>query len=144
MQYLAPSLHLLICIKSSLESSESVRFGVAKFIQESNEHGFVQECKDFLLLIESAKDTQSFLLKIQSPCRRLLLDLCAQSIQGSSIYDRICELEGDIIDLCRDQMDKQLQRMAFLLLPPLLLFQLPALLLLLLGPVLLQILKELS
>src|SRR5690606_35014836 len=70
--------------------------------------------------------------------------LVGEGLKGHSIYDRIKSFEEDIVDLCQEELQKDLDKLPYVLMVPLLLFLFPAYVLLLLGPILNLFIKELN
>lgn len=76
--------------------------------------------------------------------QRVLFDLLYQSVQGKSIFEPIQSLEQEMREASISELDTHLGKLPYKLMIPLLLLQFPALLLLILGPLIFHFLKEVS
>lgn len=138
-----PGLQLLVEIKTSLENGMSVRTALNKYLnQEADE--FRRTVRRWQNLCESKRPTQDFLKNVHSPYRRTLFEVLEAGLNGQPIYESLNQLESEYADACYDEIERALKRIPFLTMIPLLLFMFPAFLLLLLGPIVSQLIKEMS
>lgn len=135
MEGLAPPLELLIVVKSSLECGESVRTGVSKYIG-SNKSDFAQTVSRWLFAFDQNGKHQEILRSIPSSHRQATLRVLEQGLMGQSIMPTLVELEKEIDYACKREIEEFIALLPIKLLVPLLLFQFPAYLILLLGPLL--------
>lgn len=145
MEDLAPSYNFVLYWQGELASSASVRTLVDQYIKESELRAFEKLLQNWLLnhLTTSCSD---FCLKnrIISPFQRVIFDLLYQSLQGRSVFEAVCSLELEMRNASLVELDTHLAKLPYKLMIPLLLFQFPALLLLILGPLIFYFLKEVS
>ena len=76
--------------------------------------------------------------------RHVLCDLVAKGLMGSPIYERLQSFRSDLLDACWDELEDFLQALPFRSGIVLMLFQFPAMLVLLLGPMILSMLEALK
>lgn len=135
MEGVAPPLALLLAIKRSLEKGQSVRAGLNYYLhREKNDFALV--VVQWMGLLQQGHSTRKLLLSVKSLHRQVLLELLERGLSGEPIYQALLQLETEIIEACQDEMNETLARLPFILLVPLLLFQFPAFLMLLFGPLL--------
>lgn len=135
MEDLAPPFVLATEIRRGLENGEHVRIAVKKFLdgKKSDFHSVVLK---WFLLVERGEKTDLLLATVQSPYRRSLLSLCEKSFKGASISNPLKDLEEEIANATQAEVDAFISKLPLLALIPLLLFQFPAFMLLLVGPIL--------
>ena len=135
MEGVAPPLKLLFCVKRGLEKGHSVRTGLNSYLQGEKDD-FFPIVVQWLGHIQQGQSARKLLLLLPSLHRQTLLELLERGLAGEAIYQHLLQLEIEIIEACQDEMNEKLARLPFILLIPLLLFQFPAFLLLLFGPLL--------
>lgn len=143
MEGLNPALDLLLTVKRSLERGQSVKTGVIEYIQTSQDPLTVDVAK-WYNLYQQGLATDGVLHKQISIYRQSLLQTLEKGLAGEPIYTQIQVLEEEIVRACEDSLARSLGQLPFILLIPLLLFQLPAFLLLLFGPILTQFLSAMG
>ncbi|WP_413559109.1 hypothetical protein [Bdellovibrio sp. HCB209] len=135
MEGVAPPLSLLLCVKRALEKGQTAKSGVMSYLKR-HQGDFPDVVARWMALLQQGKDTHGLIKEISSPHRQILLQLLERGIRGESIYNMVVTLEEELVDACQEEISNKLARLPFLLLVPLLLFQFPAFLLLLFGPLL--------
>lgn len=133
MEGVAPPLELLIVVKSSLECGESVRTGIRNYLRSSS-HEFTSVVRQWMFLLDQNMTTQALLDDVPSPYRRALFRVLQQGLQGQSILPTLKELEIEIKEASQREIDRFISLLPIKMLVPLLLFQFPAYLILLLCP----------
>ncbi len=133
MEGLAPPLELLITVKSSLECGESVRTGILKYISTSRSE-FAQTVSRWLFALDQNGKHLDIVKLIKSSHRQSILNVLEQGLRGQSIMFVLTELEKEMNDACKREMEQYIALLPIKLLIPLLLFQFPAYLILILGP----------
>lgn len=142
MENLAPPYRFALHLQQDLESGRSVRTSVRRFVEM-----FDGEFVDQLSLWERSResgehrdwDKQKIRMSLH---RRSLFELLDFSLRGVSVLEPLRALEKEMRDFLEQQVEQHLGQLPFKLLIPLLLFQFPALLLLILGPLLLSLVRE--
>ena len=135
MEGVAPPLALLLCVKRILEKGQPVKQGVLHYLKR-HEGDFAIEVSRWMALLQQGKDTQGVINGFSSQHRQVLLQLLERGMRGESVYSVLVGLEAELIEACEEEITNKLARLPFLLLVPLLLFQFPAFLMLLFGPLL--------
>lgn len=131
--YVSLSLKQGLYIKSSL-----------KVWAKEHSDPFAIELREFLQHWESGSDMNSLIKQKKSHLKSSLLELFYFGLQGKSIYTALKALELELFKEAKRQVHRQLSRLPYIMLIPLLLFQLPAFLLLLFGPLLKTFLIQLT
>ncbi len=142
MEGLAPPLKLLLEVKKCIECGETAKAGVQAFLQ-SDQSDFAQEVRSWLLRIELGRPDPCAVEHL-SVARRVLLTLLERTFAGQSILGPLKDLEQEMIQMSKIEIDTHLAKLPFLLLLPLVFCQFPAFLLLLFGPVLGHLLASLA
>ena len=88
-------------------------------------------------------DTKS-LPKHFSVFRRVLFDLLSEGLRGVAISEKLKELENLVTQECRRNLDEACLVLPYKGLAPLMLFMFPALILLILGPVMKEFMEVLN
>lgn len=136
MEDIAPLLQFVIQIRLKMEQGESLRTAIKCFVQEHQTDFHPQLLQ---LLAQGEVKTQ-----ISSPLRSTLYALLARGLAGESILPALSSLEREIKENCEDQIQKFVGALPIRLLIPLLLFQFPAFLILLLGPLVSNLVDSLT
>jgi hypothetical protein len=146
MEGLAPPLKCLIEIQSTMSNGESVRQGLMQYLQSASpKDGFATEVRTFLHLWEQGRDWRARIAShVASPYRRALLELIASALAGQSILPQLADLKVDMTEACEQDIRHHLELLPLKMLIPLLIFQFPAFLLLLFGPLLRNLIQELN
>jgi tight adherence protein C len=125
-----------------MESGQPARIAVKKYLRESRGE-FADLLLSWHLLTEQGKTA---LFQAQNgglnAYRRSIFDLLDFSLQGVSILEPLHLLEKELRDVSEQRLEAHLGQLPFKLMIPLLLFQFPSLLLLILGPLLIHLMKE--
>lgn len=133
MDGLAPPLRLLWEVKRAMERGQSVKQGILGFVRGGNDE-FSAQVVQWMALFQQGQETRGCLEGISSQYRRILLQVLERGLRGESIYNMLQQLEVEIVEACEDEISMKVARLPIFLLVPLLLFQFPAFLLLLFGP----------
>ncbi len=131
MENLAPSLKFILSIRYALEAGQSLHLGLKLYLQNTND-----EFASFLLKWNAHFENGQWLdpgLVLKSPTQVVLVHLLHKGFAGQAVHGKLLELEGEVLDKCRLELNNFTQKLSFRLLIPLLMFQFPALLILFLG-----------
>ena len=142
MEDISPSLQLLLDVRAALESGYSVRTGIHSYLK-INKNSFSNLVSRWLIHLDQGQETQSLIMSLH-PCRKALLVLLEKGLKGSSILNLLIDLESEIVKNCEEELEEQIQKLPIKLLIPILFFMFPAYLLLMLGPVVMGIITQLS
>jgi hypothetical protein len=142
---LAPPLACLIEIQSALQNGEAVRQGLARYLRgPQSGDPYAQEIRNFIFAWDQGQDWKSVIRSLASPHRRALLEIAAVGLSGQPIQAHLNELQVEMTEACDLEIRRHLELLPLKMLLPLLLFQFPAYLLLMFGPLLKRLLEELS
>lgn len=145
MEDLAPSYSFVLFLQMEMSSGNSVRSIVDNYIKDTELNSFNERLLNWLKWHSSMTFSEFCLkMRMKSTFQRLLFDLLYQSVQGKSIFEPINSLEREMREASQAELDYHLGRLPYKLMVPLLLLQFPALLLLILGPLIHYFLKEIT
>lgn len=144
MENLAPSYRFVLLLSEEFRGGKTLRATIERFLAE-NHSSFAKTLLNWLLHYEKGRLDE---FKIDFQKRNLpifqetLFDLLHLHMNGASILEPLESLEQEMNRAARMQMDAHLAQLPFKMLIPLLFFQFPSLLLLILGPMLFYLVKE--
>ena len=142
MVSLAPPLQAVLEIRLHIESGLSVSRAVKVYVQSSPEDSFAKELGLWLFAEETGGTFN--LQNLKSLYRKHLMDILKRGLKGEPILEILEEYEKDLVEICKEDLEKHLQKLPFISLVPLLLFEFPALLIILIGPLFLNLLSALQ
>ncbi len=143
MEDLAPPLVLIAFIKKSIEGGTSIREGIFSYLSEINDP-FSLQVRSWVLDMDREKDTTAILGEIKSTKRRGLLKLLERGLKKEAIYNQLLLLEQETIQACHAEIEETLIKLPYIMMIPILFFQFPALLLLILGPLIQNFIESLK
>lgn len=145
MEGVAPPLKCLIEIQSSLQNGEPVRAGVLRFLQSAGgRESFAHSLRRVVFAWDQGQEWRRILAEIKSPQRRALIELIIAGFKGQAVLPHLEDLKAEVIRACEIEMKQFVDMLPIKMLIPLLLFQFPAFLLLLFGPLVSRFIEELS
>lgn len=142
MEDVAPSVLLLWYVRRALDSGQPTLVGIQLYLQMAPASRFRSCIENWWLARSNTQSGQgvragTFLTSTECTHQRLyLLELLEASLNGQSIGRQLAELEEELLSACRDEIEEHVARLPLLSLIPLLLMIFPALMLLLLVPLL--------
>ncbi|MEK6774237.1 MAG: hypothetical protein AABY64_09875 [Bdellovibrionota bacterium] len=143
MEGLSPGLNLLLRCRRAVDQGKPLSLAIKSFLQ--NETGeFPQQVFKWMSLFEQGQKTDPILNQIKSSYRRQLLEVLERGLKREPIGNILVLLETEIHEACEEEIQKKLTDLPYQVMLPLLLFQFPAFLLLLLGPFLLQLIENMN
>ena len=142
MVSLAPPLQAVLEIRLHIESGLSVSRSIKSYVQSSPEDSFAKELGLWLFAEETGGTFNTQNLK--SLYRKHLMDILQRGLKGEPVLEILEEYEKDLVEICKEDLEKHLQKLPFISLVPLLLFEFPALLIILIGPLFLNLLSALQ
>jgi hypothetical protein len=137
MEDVSPSLILLWDVKRALEKGQSLSVGVKNFLNRPIQDEFLSQVNQWWLSqshSQNAYDKKELRLG-----RRQLLEILELGLKGQSILETLKSFEKELITACEDEIQRHLARLPFILMFPLMGLIFPALMLLLIGPLLSQL-----
>jgi len=142
MEDLSFLLKLCLHVRVSIEGGEALRVSILKF-SDLDDSILYLKLKQWLIHFDQAGGENSAESFFTSHHIQVFLEILTQGLVGHAIYERVKTIEEEIIEVCKDEFQRELDKLPYVLMVPLLLFMFPAYLLLLLGPILNMFLKEL-
>ena len=140
MENLVSCLKWTLRLRLALECGDSVRVAIGRVRTESS---FDSKIKDFVFCFDQKGELNRFLEPFGA-YERAFFDLVLSGLAGNKIYERIVEFENELKQKCLDEIQKEIDLLPFKIMVPVLLFQFPAYLLLILGPILQQFLEKIG
>lgn len=142
MEDLSFLLKLCLHVRVSIEGGEALRVSLIRF-SDLDDSILYFKLKQWLDHFDQSGGENYGERFFQNHYTQVFLEILSQGLAGYSIYERIKTIEEEIIEVCKDEFQRELDKLPYVLMVPLLLFMFPAYLLLLLGPILNMFLKEL-
>jgi hypothetical protein len=144
MEGLAPPLKCAIELQAAIRNGESVRTGVHRFVGTARaDDEFATYLRGLLVAWERGLEWRSS-LDTQSPQRRALVEIVANGIAGHAIASQLDAVRLEVERACEHEIREHLELLPLKMLVPLLLFQFPAFLLLMFGPLLRHLVEEMN
>lgn len=137
MENLAPSYGFLVYLRHSIENGVSISTSLRRYL-EIEQNDFTPLLKKVVIQFENRSSVQDIMQSAMAMQRRSVLELVLAGLNGQPIYQRVVELEEELFEQCQEQIDRFIKTLPFQLMIPLFLFQFPAFLILLLGPLIMQ------
>ncbi len=134
MENIAPSLVLLWDSKRALEKGQALSVGVRAFLARNKSDPFTKQVDEWWLTLSNQSAT--FDKSKLAHTRRYLLEILEQGLRGQAILESLKSYEGELILSCEDEIQKHVSKLPLILMIPLMGFIFPALMLLLIGPLL--------
>ncbi len=134
MEDLSPTLILIWDIRRSLEKGHSVSSGIKIFLERKLATQFIQEVDQWWL--SQNNPLYSFDKNQLNPSRKYLLEILEMGLKGQSILETLKTYEVEMIISCEEEIQSHLAKLPLLLMFPLMGLVFPALMLLLIGPLL--------
>lgn len=143
MDYLAPPLNAVLQIQLKIKNGLSVQSAIQSYIKDFPDCSLAIQMGLWLFCLKTGKHfAQSTLMK--KSYRKTLLDILYRGIKGEPILDVLQEFEEELKIVALQDLEQQIQKLPFISLIPLFLFQVPAFFLLLLAPLLLELQTSLN
>ncbi len=120
-------------VRFGLEKGQSLKKTIELFVENQNENPWAQKIALWMKFLEMGRPTSELVIKM-TPTRRQCLELIEQGLRGEPIYNQVCLLEEEIYELTKLEIEEFVATLPIKSLIPLLFFQFPAFLALLIGP----------
>lgn len=134
MENVAPSLVLLWDVKRALEKGQSISVGIKSYLARKRSNLFADQVESWWLAHTNSKI--SFDKHKISMSRKYLLEILEQGLLGHAILENLKSYESELILSCEDEIQKHIAKLPLILMIPLMGFIFPALMMLLVGPLL--------
>ncbi len=135
MENLAPPLELILELSHCLRRGQSVRQGLVSYLK-SNSNDFSMKLSLFLIRFDQGRSTEDILSCFKSPYRQILFEIIHSGLKGQPIFESLENLKVEILQSMESEIEIFVKELPFKLLIPLMLFQLPALIVLIYIPIL--------
>ena len=142
MVCLAPPLKAVLEIRLQIENGTSVPQAIRIYSQRNLHDPFAKELGFWLFAKEAGKQYKQNIFK--TFYRKRLMEILNCGLKGEPVLEALCDLERDLIFITKEDLEQHLQKLPFIALIPLMLFEFPAFFLLLIGPLLLNLLSALQ
>ena len=136
MDYLAPPLNALMCLQLNIQNGLSVQSAIKAYLHDFPDCPFAQQMGLWFFCVQTGKP---YAEKNLSSHRKMLLDILERGLKGQPILTILKEFEEELKESALRDLEDQIQKLPFISLIPLFLFQVPAFFLLLLAPLLLEL-----
>ena len=141
MENLAPALECALEIQASIAAGETVREGINKFARDFP-GDLSQRLQSFLFQIDQNRGEQFLVELAHTPLQRSLFQLILRSCRGESVGPPLADLTAEMQLASQAQMEEFVQTLPVRMMIPVLLFQFPAFLTLLIGPLLIEFMRS--
>lgn len=140
MEDLNPTLRLVLNLKYRLESGDSVRSAIRRHLAGPAD-SWTAQLNHWWSQVEKGETNPSQKIKA-SAHRRILLSVLESGLRGEPILKILSSLEVEIVDQSQIEIDRFIGRLPVLMMIPVFLFMFPSLLMVLLGPLLMQLVSQ--
>lgn len=134
MEDISPTLLFLWEIKRTLEKGQSVQAGISAYLGKKQSSPYFAQVEQWWL--SQTNKQVSFDKKGIYMTRKYLLDILEAGLQGQPILETLKTYEQELIQSCEDEIQRHVAALPFILMLPLMGLIFPALMLLLIGPLL--------
>jgi hypothetical protein len=143
MEKLAPSLECAIEVKYFIESGVGLGRSLETYIKGSNSY-FSKWLEIWLINKKRGLSNENHMLLLKSPYQKSLVFCFEQGIKGISILAQLELLQIEIEEACNTEVEQFISLLPFKMMIPVFIFQFPAYLILLLGPILTDLTRSLG
>lgn len=143
MEYLAMPYIFVENLRYSLESGENLQASIKKFIAE-NPSSFTHLLQEWLVLRQVGKQPFGEFQRTFPVARKSIFDLLDLAYGGVSVIEPLKSMEAELFQMCDHDLAKHLDKLPYKLMIPMMTLQFPAVLLLLIGPLLVQFFTEIG
>lgn len=144
MDIVAEPLAFIWNIRFALEKGQSLRVAVQEHLQMSQPSMFRRQIHQWWLLKEKGDSTAKWIQQLENPYRMGLFSILDRGWAGQPILPSLNELEKEFMQVSDHDLACHLQKLPVLCLFPLLLFQFPSFMALLMGPLLRQLMTQMG
>lgn len=142
MEGVAPTLYLCLEVRAALEKGQALE-AVVSSIALRMERDLSGQIQRLISIYRHSGMTEAMKLPCESVYRQTLFNIIVSGLEGEPILDRVRDLEKEIRFACESDIERHVARVPLLVMIPIMLLQLPGFMLLLFGPILNQLTKEL-
>lgn len=137
MENLSPCLQVALIVRFALERGESIKLPLISFLEQNDSKViWFEQLKKLIICSNLGQSPKSILDQEKGAYRKAIMQLVLSGLKGESIYNQICLLEDEIVQASMLELERYHLTLPIKTLVPLVLFQFPAFLMILLGPIL--------
>lgn len=140
MEFIAPPLKTVLFLRMKISNGVSVRGALREYLLSESD-SFSSELMVWYQAKQANPDHQYHSNKF---FRRQIVQTIERGLRGEPVDKVLEELEREMIEISREDVDVHLDRLPTLMLIPMMLFQLPGFLVILLGPVFASLFRSLG
>lgn len=144
MENLAPPLAVVLQLQLEMENGHSFRESLRQLLKSHDENEFLKTIREWSVRKSHNQSTVMLVKSLTSPYRRALMDLFERGWDGEPILEPLQSMETEIHLATLAELDQFIATLPFRAMIPLLLLQFPAYMLLLLGPILSDLSRQLG
>jgi hypothetical protein len=141
MEGLNPTLGLILSVRYSIDRGDTVRLALRHYLRHHDDE-LSRLVAQLFSLKERSQDTAGFKATVKSRYARAVLEVLERGFQGEAILQSLLLLEEEVRSSCQIELEEWSSLLPLKALIPLLLLQFPALLMLLFGPLLRQMIQS--
>ena len=143
MEYLAPPLNALLHVQLKIKCGSSVKSALQSYIKNYPTCPFAKQINLWLFYMETGQTVPQDWMK-KHKYRKNLLDIFSRGIAGEPILKFLKDFQEELSMICHHELEQHIQKLPFITLIPLFLLEVPAVFLLLLGPLILELQNSLA
>ena len=143
MDYLAPPLNAVLQIQLNIKNGLSVRSAIQAYLKDYPKCEFAKQVSYWLFCVETGKPFNDKAI-LKKSYRKIILDILYRGLKGEPVLTALKEFEEELKEAALQDLEQQVQKLPFISLIPLFLFQAPAFFLLLLAPLLMELKESLG
>jgi hypothetical protein len=140
MEFLAPPLQATLQIRLHINNGLSVRSAVREYLMTHSD-SFAQ---DLAIWLHGYEQQSQERVLAKSVLQQQLLQTLERGFSGEPIQELLRLLEKEMIDISREDLNAHIERLPSVMLVPMILFQLPSFMLILIGPIISQLFMTLG
>ncbi|MCB0421499.1 MAG: hypothetical protein KDD61_10920 [Bdellovibrionales bacterium] len=144
MENLAPVVLYISTVCFGLENGISFRNVLNSFVRDCEDPEFTKSLMHIVSCDRLGETVESFICNIPSPSDRAALELTSLGLSGESVLFHFKELQEEVDWLCDQSIEEHLRLLPLKTSLPVLLLLVPAFLLLLFGPLLSELIRDLQ
>lgn len=141
MEDIAPTLKLILALRTGLDQGESFRVSLQKYISNERDE-LARLVATWMACRTQGSCTKLVLAPIKTPHRKAAFMLLERGLAGESVSSTLARLEEEVLNATTAELEEFVAVLPIKMLIPLLFFQFPAFLVLLFGPLLIQFLNQ--
>lgn len=143
MEGLSPTLVCITEIRGHVSNGHSIKGAIELYVRQHNTE-LSKELKKTLISWQMEGAKPNFHVHLKNPYQKTLLEILLIGLGGGGVMTSLETLEREVQLRSEEELEAHIQSLLIILLLPLTLFLFPAYILLLLGPLLSQLIGELS